>query len=266
MHEIFALNDQPPLSVAVHELWVVEADQSYSRHELKRLDSTRLLLLRTCSGCGLVRLMGEKELVLPEGSLLVCPLSEVHMYTCGAEKWDFIWCVFSMAFPEPIRMREVILHPEAGADMEAARRAVAHFSGGGAAGQLLGTAEFLNILGHCLPALCLRRPAADTLAQRTAEFLRQSLTRPLCARDIALHMGVNERTLRRAFAQMYRTTPIRFLHEQRLIASVRWLRESSLSLEQIAEMFCFSSPYHFSRAYKAHFGLPPADERRQAHG
>lgn len=264
MHEIFALNDRTPPAIAVHELWVVDADPSYPRHERRPPRSTRLLFLRTRAGCGRIRLAGQKETDLPPDSLLVCPLHDVTMYTCGADHWDFMWCVFSAAFPEPIRMGEVVQHPGAAADVEAACRAVAHFAEDSPEGLLLGTAAFLTILGRCLPALSLPRQDADTLAVRTDTLLRSSLTSPLTASDIAGRMGVSERTLRRVFTAEFGITPIGRLRTLRLEAAARWVRGSTLSLEQIAEMYCFSSAFHFSRAYKAAFGIPPGQDRQQA--
>lgn len=57
-----------------------------------------------------------------------------------------------------------------------------------------------------------------------------------------------------------------YLARRRLEAAARRLRESDDSLARIAFESGYESEPAFSRAFKRHFGLPPATWRRQQQG
>ena len=70
------------------------------------------------------------------------------------------------------------------------------------------------------------------------------------------------RTLNRLFAAES-TTPIRWLWRQRLAASYKALAEGHVRQVIDAAFSCgFSDPSHFSRAFKAEFGLSPHEVAR----
>ncbi len=80
--------------------------------------------------------------------------------------------------------------------------------------------------------------------------------------QIARSQSIAPRTLNRLFAAEG-TTPIRWLWRQRLAASYRALAEGHVrQVTDAAFSFGFSDPSHFSRAFKAEFGLSPQDVAR----
>lgn len=77
--------------------------------------------------------------------------------------------------------------------------------------------------------------------------------------QIAKSQGMAPRTLNRLFAAEG-TTPIRWLWRQRLAASYKALAEGHVRQVIDAAFSCgFSDPSHFSRAFKAEFGLTPQE-------
>ena len=64
------------------------------------------------------------------------------------------------------------------------------------------------------------------------------------------------------FQAAFGSTPISFLHGMRLHRAAEHLRQKGeISVEQIARRVGFNSRSHFSRAFKVHFGVPPAEFR-----
>jgi AraC-like DNA-binding protein len=78
---------------------------------------------------------------------------------------------------------------------------------------------------------------------------------------IARAQGATPRTLNRIFA-MEKTTPVRWLWQQRLAASFRALAEGrSRQVTDVALTYGFTDLSHFSRAFKAEFGCSPRTVR-----
>lgn len=70
---------------------------------------------------------------------------------------------------------------------------------------------------------------------------------------------------RSAFAEKFTRTfgrpPMSLVHFVRMQRAGRLLRESELSIEQVAQQVGFSSRSHFSRVFKEHYGVSPAVQR-----
>lgn len=66
------------------------------------------------------------------------------------------------------------------------------------------------------------------------------------------------------FHQAFGCPPITFLHDVRLRRAAVLLNQSAdLSIQQVAHRVGFGSRSHFSQAFKAHFGIPPAAFRER---
>jgi AraC family carnitine catabolism transcriptional activator len=81
--------------------------------------------------------------------------------------------------------------------------------------------------------------------------------------DVAVAAGVSPRQLERRFRRALGMGPMRFYLGLRLERAERLLTYSRLSVRDAGVASGFSSLAQFSRAYKARYGLAPAQHRRQ---
>ena len=93
-------------------------------------------------------------------------------------------------------------------------------------------------------------------------LMEEHLEDPLSTDQLAAAVGCSERQLERLFRGTLGKNPARFCLELRLRESERLLRQSALSLAEIAARCGFSSPSHFGKAYREHFGTTPASARK----
>jgi AraC family transcriptional regulator, glycine betaine-responsive activator len=93
------------------------------------------------------------------------------------------------------------------------------------------------------------------------ETMETTIESPLPRAAIARAAGLSPRHLDRLFAAELGMTWSDVYRKLRLEHALRLLRQSPLSLAQIAYATGFSSPGHFSRAFRAMFGLPPGTWR-----
>ena len=69
---------------------------------------------------------------------------------------------------------------------------------------------------------------------------------------------VSERHLRTLFKRAFGATPNQYSISVRMNAAAKLLKESSLSVGEVAEMIGMTDVYYFSKQFKAHFGISPS--------
>lgn len=84
---------------------------------------------------------------------------------------------------------------------------------------------------------------------------------PLPLESLAKTAGISPRQLNRLFSEKLGRPTMRYYREVRLEKAQSLLRNSPLSLTEIALATGFANSSHFSRAYAAQFGQPPSAHR-----
>lgn len=99
------------------------------------------------------------------------------------------------------------------------------------------------------------RPLSKALA-----LMEQNLEVPLGCAEIAFECGVTIRQLQRLFLKFVGCSPCRVYHEMRLRRAQSLLRQTDLSIIDVALACGFQSPTNFSRNYRKMFGRRPSLE------
>lgn len=118
--------------------------------------------------------------------------------------------------------------------------------------ELAGSAQ-----GNWLHALAGFGPVAPALGS-----IDQNLAQPPANAELARLCGLSTDHFIRQFRRMIGMTPAQYGLERRLSLAAQWLTSTHLTLEEIADRTGFTDRFHFSRAFKARLGLPPATYRR----
>jgi len=128
--------------------------------------------------------------------------------------------------------------------------------------------QFLELNSQVIRALTMFRAAfvsgprqfgaSPTPAHRAAQFLYQSVdNKDVSLDDVARFIGLSRTHTVRLFREEYKTSPMRFLLEQRMGLARRLLGQNEFKIAEIAELTGFSSPEFFSRTFKAEHGMSP---------
>jgi transcriptional regulator GlxA family with amidase domain len=110
-------------------------------------------------------------------------------------------------------------------------------------------------------ALRERTGVANERLLKTLAAMETHLENPLSRAALAQIAGITLRQLERLFVEHLSTTIARRYGEIRLDRARSLLRQSTLSVAEIAVACGFVSTSHFSKVYKARFGLKPRQER-----
>lgn len=106
----------------------------------------------------------------------------------------------------------------------------------------------------------------DRRLESVIAFAERHLDQPLPPRELARRIGLSVRQLERLTKARLGESPAELVRRLRLLAARNHLFYGDLSIQEIAVATGFSSPSVLSRCFKARFGLPPREFRKQFSG
>ncbi|MEQ8442106.1 MAG: GlxA family transcriptional regulator [Alphaproteobacteria bacterium] len=109
----------------------------------------------------------------------------------------------------------------------------------------------------------VREQSGSSRVRRATMLMKADLENPISCQDIADRLSISLRQLERDFLAHYGLTPKKYYKVLRLNHAHSLLQQTNLSVTEISVSAGFASSEHFSRAYRAQFGCPPSQDRRQ---
>ncbi|WP_153140305.1 GlxA family transcriptional regulator [Paraburkholderia agricolaris] len=96
--------------------------------------------------------------------------------------------------------------------------------------------------------------------------MEQHMEEPLTPDQLADEISVTRRQLERLFCASLKDTPTHFYLQLRLTRARELLQQTDMSITSICVACGFESPSHFSRTYRARFGVSPRNDRQVTGG
>ena len=96
---------------------------------------------------------------------------------------------------------------------------------------------------------------------KAIDFMRQNLDAPLTCQELADASNISARQMERLFKQYLQQSPGQYYLHLRLEKTQQLLRQSSLSVLQVATACGFSSTSYLARCYQKKYGCSPRQER-----
>jgi AraC family transcriptional regulator of arabinose operon len=141
------------------------------------------------------------------------------------------------------------------------RMLLAHRIGGrlGAELAMNGLEEALiRCAGHAVPD---RESGLDVRVQRAVRYLALNMSEPFRIETVAAHCGLSPSRFSHLFRESLHTTPQQFSEKLRLETAQQLLRQTNLTIAEIASEVGYADPLYFSRRYRRAFGHAPSDRR-----
>ncbi|WP_192035201.1 GlxA family transcriptional regulator [Halomonas sp. YLGW01] len=92
-------------------------------------------------------------------------------------------------------------------------------------------------------------------------LMEANLEEPIALDELASYVDVSRRQLERLFQKYLHCSPSRYYLKLRLTRARQLLKQTAMSIIEVASACGFVSTPHFSKCYREYFGLPPRDER-----
>jgi transcriptional regulator GlxA family with amidase domain len=97
--------------------------------------------------------------------------------------------------------------------------------------------------------------------QEIVALMEANLEEPIELDNLAEYVALSRRQLERLFQKYLHCTPSRYYLRLRLVRARQLLKQTSMSIIELAYVCGFVSTPHFSKCYREYFGVPPSEER-----
>ena len=262
--------------VALRCIWDVEADPSYDvpverakSHSkgLRPKGGAGLIAIRTLTGSGRVCLENDEVIDIPADTLLLVEWDRLTRYHCLGPEWHFWWFEFFAFGPVSIPLYEIIHLPVERTDQNSFDEIQELLLSNNQTHRSMASSKFLSLLYDWFQ--CYEKRQSTPHEQQIEKVIRRmydSLDERWTIADMAKEAGMSEVWFRKEFHKETGSSPKKFYDRLRMTWAEEMLRMTPLSISEIADRLGFSSPFHFSRVFKDHFGHPPSEERKREVG
>ncbi|WP_171131077.1 MULTISPECIES: GlxA family transcriptional regulator [unclassified Ruegeria] len=98
---------------------------------------------------------------------------------------------------------------------------------------------------------------------KAIQTMQARIENPVSPSEIAADLGISTRQLERLFGKYLNASPKKYFMEMRLDRARNLLLQSEASVTDVAIACGFENPGHFSRVYRANFGITPQMQRNK---
>lgn len=122
-------------------------------------------------------------------------------------------------------------------------------------------AEYIRMAGKPESVILTQTPV-----RRAVDYFEMYYNQEGCLEGAIRASGVTDRHLIKCFRAELDITPERFLWQLRTVRGIELLRETGLTIGEIAFQCGFKNPFHFSRLVRLHQGVSPRELRKRRGG
>ena len=251
------LDGDAPENFRILNIWLVRADVTYDSHPANTAGDT-VVAVRTFEGQGSVELKDGTVLQPQKGTVLLVMYRDLMRYRCPAGIWNFMWFECSFGRPDVLPLGRVCdLAAEAGEERELEE--LYDVLASHDPPQTIEAASRLKArIGgwiRCCAAEVLK-PRLSGAVQDAVNYMHGHLD-GIDLEELASRAFLGERRFRSLFKEQTGKTPHQYFSDLRMQTAARLLLRRTEPMKEIAGRLGFSSPYHFSNAFKKHFGVSP---------
>jgi AraC family transcriptional activator of mtrCDE len=125
---------------------------------------------------------------------------------------------------------------------------------------------FVLVVRHCIEANLVQQGVFAAMQDRrlatVLSLIHGEPWLPWTIAELCSRAGLSKTVLTEKFAALIGASPIEYLTTWRMQIAARWLKESGMTIERVAERCGYDSMAAFSKAFKRCFGVAPGAYRR----
>jgi AraC-like DNA-binding protein len=246
-------------AISLRTIWDVDEDPSYDVHKTHD-DNNCLIAIRTLQGAGRLHLDSGQSFELPAETLCVVDRQRIRRYHCHGPRWRFWWFEFLATGALHFPLYTVLGVPPQPADPRDFRAIFTTLRRNNTAQCSMASAAFSLLLHRWITRWegSQHRLPHQELIERIIDAMSEKLETGWPIRDMARAAAMSERAFRNAFRSVTGQSPKGFYDNLRLSVAAELLKLGNLNVSDVAYRLGFSSPFHFSKAFRKRFGRPPS--------
>ena len=224
------------------------------------------------SGRGQLFVNEQEYNITPGHGFLLSP-GQVSTYRAdGADPWVYVWLEFDglrahegvhlagLSAAKPIYTPR---SPEAGKMLEDEMMYIVNHSAASPIHLIAHGFLFLDTLAQCSAQRRSggERRVRDFYIKEALTFIEQNYQRDISIEEIAAVSGLNRSYFGKVFRDAVGESPQAYLLHYRMARAAQLLKETRLSIGEIAQQVSYDNQLHFSRAFKNVHGVSPREYR-----
>jgi AraC-like DNA-binding protein len=220
-----------------------------------------LIAIRTLEGEGELQLRNRPLLFLKRDTVIVIQQSELLRYRCSGERWFFFWFQFAPSGTLPLPFERIVEIQDSSEESAERKRISRELRSPAPGAGRMASARF-GLLLCCWAATVeagksIAHPHRQRI-ERVIEEMNRRLGEAWTVESMAKVAGLSERRFRQVFPEIAAEAPKRFYDRLRLQQARELLQNGICNVGEAADQLGFSSPFHFSKAFRKEFGMPPS--------
>ncbi len=222
-------------------------------------------VIYTLEGEGYIELKDGTKLLLPKNALVFARHADVFALASESECWHFhcFWFTYN-GFTLPFNTVFTINSLSEKTQFQFMENILALLKQNTNMSALKADSYFtLKLLEWLEPFDRKSSDHTKNLVQAIIAYIEQNLSTPISIRSLSAHFNYSEKYLRHIFKQQTGTSPKQYILNTKMHHACHFLSTSSISLDELSQILGFSSPYHFSNAFKDQMGCSPSAYRKE---
>lgn len=257
-------------SFSLKVFWEVKADQTYDISRNAKNRPPTLLAIKTFGGKGHLHLdnLGIKETV-PDELIFIenQQLTRYHFQSVGKSPetneeipWHFWWFEFSVTGMVHFPLYTPLKIPSLPHDWREIEIILTSLRSNERAHRWMASAVFAEMVYRWLSQWgeSKKQTLHHQTVKRIINKMHEHFSDNWTVQEMAHEVNLSERRFRQIFTQETGCSPKKFYDQLRLTMGKELLHSGIFNVSETAEHLGFSSPFHFSKAFKKYFGIAPS--------
>lgn len=248
---------EPTQGLLLDTIFYIDADSSYQIPR-KEITPGKIYFLYTLEGEGQV-VIDRKKISAERGTLVYMRPERNFSYGSRGETWRFWWFEFFGEVPIPLNQPQ--LFPPSQFPLMLMSQCLQYAK----SGNWKLSVSLLYALSLVVKHYCEEESEHvydDRLVKMLDSYIRENYPE-VTVEELCRIFSIREKTLCRLWKEIFGVSPKRYILNVKLERGEALLLKSDLTVGSIAAQCGFSNPYHFSRAFREKYGIPPLAHRKR---